>query len=134
MTTATFVTIVVVVCAVVAVLWVALQVWREQMDIKQVLSMAAAQADGLATTVGDWYGELFDGSVDWKVVDYGRWQRADHITLGESRAVVKVARMLALPSCPHVHVPARTRTRTRTHARAHPHTHTGVPLAPCCRT
>ena len=57
----TFLTIVIVVCAVLAALWIAVQVWREQMDMKQVMAMVAAQADGLATTVGEWYEEQFDG-------------------------------------------------------------------------
>eukprot|EP01043_Picozoa_sp_COSAG02_P032954 COSAG02_NODE_2223_length_9455_cov_5.513675_11_plen_219_part_00 len=57
MTSGTFLTIIVVVCAVLAALWIALQVWREQMDMKQVMAMVAAQADELATTVGGWYGD-----------------------------------------------------------------------------
>lgn len=60
MSSTTFLTIIIVVCAVVAALWIALQVWREQMDIKQVMAMIAAEADGLATTVGEWYGDQFD--------------------------------------------------------------------------
>ncbi len=57
MTSGTFLTIIIVVCAVLAALWIALQVWREQMDMKQVMAMVATQADGLATTVGGWYGD-----------------------------------------------------------------------------
>ena len=35
-------------------------------------SMVAAQADGLATTVGDWYDEQFDGSVQEVVASGAR--------------------------------------------------------------
>ena len=33
--------------------------------------------------------ELFDGDVKWQVLSAGRWAYADHVTLGEARAVVK---------------------------------------------
>ena len=35
---------------------------------------------------------LFKG--EWSPVDSGRWRHADHVTLGESRAVVRLARLL----------------------------------------
>ena len=44
--------------------------------------------------------EIF-GAAPWKPVARGRWRRADHITLGEGRVVVKLARMLALSARAH---------------------------------
>ena len=46
--------------------------------------------------------ELFDPEITpWHDVDAGRWVYNDHITLGESRAVVKLIRALA--ACPSAH-------------------------------
>ena len=38
---------------------------------------------------------VFSSDVQWHDVDWGRWKWADHVTLGESRAVVRLARGLA---------------------------------------
>ena len=45
--------------------------------------------------------KLFDGSVEWRTVTYGRWAYPSHITLGETRTVVKLARLLALTVSAH---------------------------------
>ena len=46
--------------------------------------------------------ELFDNDLtQWEDVDAGRWIYNDHITLGESRAVVKLVRALAACSQAH---------------------------------
>ena len=39
---------------------------------------------------------LFDGSLQWRVVNHGRWRRPEHITLSEARTVLKLVRILAL--------------------------------------
>ena len=39
---------------------------------------------------------LFDSRTSWSDIEHGRWAYADHITLGECRAVVRSARLLAL--------------------------------------
>jgi hypothetical protein len=44
---------------------------------------------------------LFNASCEWHDVEAGRWRYADHITLGESRVVVRVARMLAAQASAH---------------------------------
>ena len=45
--------------------------------------------------------KLFDGSTVWRTVTHGRWAYPSHITLGEMRTVVKLARILAMTKSAH---------------------------------
>ena len=47
--------------------------------------------------------EILDGSPSWIEIGRGRWSWSDHITLGEMRVVVWIARLLAASALAHRH-------------------------------